>query len=173
MLGIPGHLIVQLQGTSIPNYPQSAPEGCWGTLPCPASHRSPMLGTLGILPLLPETRGPSQCFVCTWDPSAEQDHIDKALNPQQLCPFRAVRFSQPLCLFILMPGGKDYFTNKETKVTGIALKSRPVFFPSSHCCLSLGPTCQHRSCGEPSPRPSWVGARSLRRQRVLWLEPRW
>lgn len=32
-----------------------------------------------------------------------------------------------------------------------------MFFPFFYCYLSVGPKCQHRSCGEPNPRPSQVG----------------
>lgn len=50
-------------------------------LPCPASLRSLMPGTLSTLPLPPETWGPSLSFFAVGD-SAEQGHMDKALNPQ-------------------------------------------------------------------------------------------
>lgn len=86
-LGAPCHLSVQLQGPPHPITLRVPPKDGgwgWGRQPCPASHRSPMPGTLGILPLPPKTRGPSQRFLCTWDQSAEQGHIDEALSPQQL-----------------------------------------------------------------------------------------
>lgn len=57
------------------------------------------------------------------------------------------------------PGKKGCFTDKETRVTGLALKvlSLCSFPPPTTVRLSLGPKCQHRFRGEPSPRPSWVG----------------
>lgn len=63
-------------------------------------------------------------------------------------------------------GEKGYLTDKGTRVRGLALK-----VPG--CVLSLLPLPSIHLVGSPALVPAGLGARVPRRQRVLWLEPRW